>query len=590
MDTDNRLYFTFPGGARRAVTLSFDDGTVHDRRLVEAFNRHGLKATFNLVPGRFGRDGVVSRDEVATLYAGHEIASHGWMHLNLDRLDPYRRLAEIRDGRAALEDLLGRPVRGFASPFGEHGDAAVDAMREAGVAYARTAGSSNNARWPVPDLLRWTQVSHERRALPLVEGALAKDGWGGTLNALALWGHGYEFEDRWDDLEALCSALGGRPGVWYCTNLELVDYWTACQAVVSTLDGSVVRNLSAMTVHATLGLDHGGGEGAVPVVLRPGEALDLRTLAPPKGADPVQRILLSGKPSNEQNIQHSTFGIPHSAPRPRLLWPGFREKAVTFSWDDGMRNDRRLAALLSAHGLRGTFNLNSGKLAADGAAPDAWNVRASEAAALYAEHEIAVHGLRHESWNATLPAVAALDIARDRLALEALAGHPVEGSAYPCGGHSKGPAADAALRAAGIVHARVVAPRGDFAVPEDFLDWHPTTHHRAEDVEALADRFLAAPPDVAAAEPALFYVWGHSFEFGSEEDWARFEALCAKFDGRDGVWRATNIEICRYVLAFRALRGSLDGRILENPTAIPLFLRLGGREILLAPGAAFRAS
>lgn len=589
MDTDNRLYFTFPGGARRAVTLSFDDGTVHDRRLVEAFNRHGLKATFNLVPGRFGRDGVVSRDEVATLYAGHEIASHGWMHLNLDRLDPYRRLAEIRDGRAALEDLLGRPVRGFASPYGAHGDAAVDAMREAGVAYARTAGSSNNARWPVPDLLRWTQVSHERRALPLVDGALAKDGWGGTLNALALWGHGYEFEDRWDDLEALCSALGGRPGVWYCTNLELVDYWTACQAVVSTLDGSVVRNLSATTVHATLGPDHGGGEGAVPVVLRPGEALDLRTLAPPKGADPVQRILLSGKPSNEQNIQHSTFGIPHSAPRPRLLWPGFREKAVTFSWDDGMRNDRRLAALLSAHGLRGTFNLNSGKLAADDAAPDAWNVRASEAAALYAEHEIAVHGLRHESWNATLPAVAALDIARDRLALEALAGHPVEGSAYPCGGHSKGPAADAALRAAGIVHARVVAPRGNFAVPEDFLDWHPTTHHRAEDAEALADRFLAAPPDAAAAEPALFYVWGHSFEFGSEEDWARFEALCAKFDGRDGVWRATNIEICRYVLAFRALRGSLDGRILENPTAIPLFLRLGGREILLAPGAAFRA-
>ncbi len=603
MDTDNRLYFTFPGGARRAVTLSFDDGTVHDRRLVEAFNRHGLKATFNLVPGRFGRDGVVSRDEVASLYAGHEIASHGWLHRNLDALDPFRRLAEIRDGRAALEDLLGRPVRGFASPYGAHGDAAVDAMREAGLAYARTARESHSSLWPVPDFLRWTQVAHERHVLPHVEGALGRDGWGGTLSVLSVWGHGYEFEDRWDDLEALCSALGGREGVWYCTNLELVDYWTACQAVVSTLDGSVVRNLSATTVHATLGPDHGGGEGAVAVTLAPGQALDLKTLgtaesssAPPH-PDPVVRILSTGKHGEDGNkadaadIQHSAFGIQHSGPagRPVLCWPGFREKAVTFSWDDGMRNDRRLVALLSAHGLRGTFNLNSGKLAADGAAPDAWNVRAREVASLYAGHEVAVHGLRHESWNATLPAVAALDIARDRLALEALAGHPVEGSAYPCGGHSKGPAADAALRAAGIVHARVVAPRGDFAVPEDFLDWHPTTHHRAEDAEALADRFLAAPPDAAAAEPALFYVWGHSFEFGSEEDWARFEALCAKFDGRDGVWRATNIEICRYVLAFRALRGSLDGRILENPTAIPLFLRLGGREILLAPGAAFRA-
>ena len=602
MDTDNRLYFTFPGGARRAVTLSFDDGTVHDRRLVEAFNRHGLKATFNLVPGRFGRDGVIPRDEVATLYAGHEIASHGWLHRNLDALDPYRRLAEIRDGRAALEDLLGWPVRGFASPYGAHGDAAVDAMREAGLAYARTARESHSSLWPVPDFLRWTQVAHERHVLPHVEGALGRDGWGGTLSVLSVWGHGYEFEARWDDLEKLCAALGGREGVWYCTNIELVDYWTACQAVVSTLDGSVVRNLSATAVHASWGPDHGGGEGAVAVTLAPGQALDLKTLgtagsssAPPH-PDPVVRILSTGKHGEDGNkadaadIQHSAFGIQHSGPagRPVLCWPGFREKAVTFSWDDGMRNDRRLVALLSAHGLRGTFNLNSGKLSADDAGDDAWNVRTREVASLYAEHEIAVHGLRHESWNATLPAVAALDIARDRLALEALAGVPVEGSAYPCGGHSKGPAADAALRAAGIVHARVVAPRGDFAVPEDFLDWHPTTHHR-EDAEALADRFLAAPPDAAAAEPALFYVWGHSFEFGSEEDWARFEALCAKFDGRDGVWRATNIEICRYVLAFRALRGSLDGRILENPPAIPLFLRLGGREILLAPGAAFRA-
>ena len=593
MQTDNRLYFTFPGGARRAVTLSFDDGTIHDRRLVEAFGRHGLKATFNLVPGRFGRDGVVSRDEVASLYAGHEVASHGWMHLNLDYLDPYRRLAEIRDGRAALEDLLGRPVRGFASPYGAHGNASVDAMREAGVAYARTAGSTNDARWPVPDFLRWTMVSHERRALPLVEGALAGDGWGGTLKALALWGHGYEFEDRWDDLEALCAALGGRKGVWYATNIELVDYWNACMAVRSSLDGTIVQNLAAIPVHASWGPDHGAGEGAVPVVLAPGQALDLRTLAPPKGADPVVRILSTEEygengEKTPADARHPSLATRHSGPLsgPALCWPGFRRKAVTFSYDDGMRNDRRLVALLNRHGLRGTFNLNSGKLSPDGAADDAWNVRASEAASLYAGHEAAVHGLRHESWNVTLPAVVAADIARDRLALESLFGCPVEGSAYPCGEHSKGPAPDAALRALGIVHARVVATRADFAVPADFLAWAPTTHHGRGDAADLARTFLDAA-DPATAEPALFYVWGHSFEFRSEEDWERMDALCALL-ARDDVWAATNIEICRYVLAFRALRATLDGRVLENPTAIPLCLRVDGRPVLLAPGECFR--
>ena len=79
-------------------------------------------------------------------------------------------------------------------------------------------------------------------------------------------------------------------------------------------------------------------------------------------------------------------------------------------------------------------------------------------------------------------------------------------------------------------------------------------------------------------------MWGHSYEFRTEEDWAKMDALCALFDGRDDVWAATNVEICRYVLAFRALRGSLDGRILENPTAIPLWLVADGRPVVLKPG------
>ncbi len=253
------------------------------------------------------------------------------------------------------------------------------------------------------------------------------------------------------------------------------------------------------------------------------------------------------------------------------------------------RGPQRPPARGAAEPPRGTFNLNSGKLSADDAGDDAWNVRAREVASLYAGHEVAVHGLRHESWNVTLPAVAAADIARDRLALEALAGHPVEGSAYPCGGHSKGPAADAALRALGIVHARVVASRDDFAVPADFLDWNPTMHHSRSDAADLARRFLGAA-DAPAAEPSLFYVWGHSYEFRTGEDWAAMDALCALFGGRDDVWPATNVEICRYVLAFRALRGTLDGRILENPTAVPLWLRAGGRDLLLPPGGSVAMS
>ncbi|MBQ9727709.1 MAG: hypothetical protein IJV65_09420 [Kiritimatiellae bacterium] len=62
------------------------------------------------------------------------------------------------------------------------------------------------------------------------------------------------------------------------------------------------------------------------------------------------------------------------------------------------------------------------------------------------------------------------------------------------------------------------------------------------------------------------------------------DALCALFAGRGDVWAATNLEICRYVLAFRALRGTLDGRVPENPTAVPLWLLAGGKPVVLGPG------
>ena len=35
-------------------TMSFDDGTIQDRRFVKILNNYGLKCTFNLNSGLFG--------------------------------------------------------------------------------------------------------------------------------------------------------------------------------------------------------------------------------------------------------------------------------------------------------------------------------------------------------------------------------------------------------------------------------------------------------------------------------------------------------------------------------------------------------
>lgn len=38
-------------GKKKAVTFSFDDGVTQDIRLIEIFNKYGLKGTFNLNSG-----------------------------------------------------------------------------------------------------------------------------------------------------------------------------------------------------------------------------------------------------------------------------------------------------------------------------------------------------------------------------------------------------------------------------------------------------------------------------------------------------------------------------------------------------------
>ena len=47
----NRIYKCFPGGKFKVLTLSYDDGKLEDKRLVDIFNKNGIRATFNVNSG-----------------------------------------------------------------------------------------------------------------------------------------------------------------------------------------------------------------------------------------------------------------------------------------------------------------------------------------------------------------------------------------------------------------------------------------------------------------------------------------------------------------------------------------------------------
>lgn len=63
------------------MTMSYDDGMIFDKRLIEIFNRYGIKGTFNLNSGLYdASDDKLPKEEIVGLYEGHEVATHTSTH------------------------------------------------------------------------------------------------------------------------------------------------------------------------------------------------------------------------------------------------------------------------------------------------------------------------------------------------------------------------------------------------------------------------------------------------------------------------------------------------------------------------------
>ncbi|WP_309121170.1 polysaccharide deacetylase family protein [Paenibacillus sp.] len=241
-------YDRFPGGVSKALTLSYDDGRVHDRRLVEKLNAYGLKGTFHLNSGFFGLEGYVHEEEVAALYQGHEVSAHTVNHPFLEQSPPEQVVDTIISDRKALETLVGYPVRGMSYPFGTYNDRVVATLPTLGIEYARTVAS--HGKFDVPsDLLRWHPTCHHKQMLERVDAFLAPLRHS-RMKLFYIWGHSYEFEndDNWDIVDRLGERLGGRDDVWYATNADIAAYLQAIERLRFSADCRIVHNPSAIPV------------------------------------------------------------------------------------------------------------------------------------------------------------------------------------------------------------------------------------------------------------------------------------------------------------------------------------------------------
>ena len=268
----NRIYKCFPGGKFKVLTLSYDDGKIQDRRLVDIFNKNGIRATFNVNSQLTDMDIRLDSDEWSSLYKNHEIALHTCTHPTMNRCGSYEITREILEDKTAIEKIIKRPVRGMALPNGAGNKLITSIAADLGIKYIRPAadqyavvksaieyadccegpillGDENGFSMP-SDYMNWVPTCHHNHNL--VEFgkrfmALTKKQY---LYMMYVWGHSYEFtnQNNWELMEDFCKLVGKRDDIWYATNIEIVDYLDAAKRLQYTADCSHVYNPSAASV------------------------------------------------------------------------------------------------------------------------------------------------------------------------------------------------------------------------------------------------------------------------------------------------------------------------------------------------------
>lgn len=252
----SHIFMRFPGGRKKAVTLSYDDGVEQDVQLIELMEQNGLKGTFNLNSACYAEEGTVypegtihrrmTKEKVSEVYRrdGIEVAVHGATHPFLEQLPINLCTKDLLNDRENLEEQFETIVRGMAYPYGTYNNQVVECMKSVGIVYSRTVHSTHNFYMP-NDWMRLNATCHhdDPQLMDLAHRFIDSEGHNEPW-MFYLWGHSYEFEqnNNWEVIEEFASYVGGREEVWYATNIEIYEYTEAYNRLVFSMDGRRVYN------------------------------------------------------------------------------------------------------------------------------------------------------------------------------------------------------------------------------------------------------------------------------------------------------------------------------------------------------------
>lgn len=240
------------GGRQAALSLTFDDGLEDQYTLAfPELKRRGLKATFAIIGSKVGGimrskqdriDGtngtpVMTWEQLREMAAdGQEIASHGWEHRSVTRLDSMALAHEIAANDSAIEKNIGIRPATYFYPGNNKTDETVVFCERSKVG-SRTYQLSLGSKRTLPFMKNY------------VEELITHGKWGVTMTHGIARGYDH-FQDPqvlWDFLDYLVTK---REELWIATFRDIAAYHK--EAAATTLTVTKDKDLLTITPHCPL--------------------------------------------------------------------------------------------------------------------------------------------------------------------------------------------------------------------------------------------------------------------------------------------------------------------------------------------------
>lgn len=254
-----------------------------------------------------------------------------------------------------------------------------------------------------------------------------------------------------------------------------------------------------------------------------------------------------------------------------VTFPNYSTKAFTVSLDDGNSSyDPAVMAIMKKYGIKGTFNL-TGSIWTNYSDYD------------YPDFEVANHTTHIEMYNGSYTyddCVASIDEGYN-LIKEKTGGVECEGVIWPYRA-PKNLSFWSQLYdyvSSKYEYARETGETYDFSIPLDWMQWSATAW--SSNWRTYTDRFMSAE---YTDELQLLALAGHAFDEPTGE--TSMTDLCeyvfSKVASDERIWKATNIEVCKYTKAVKSLE--ITSKNVYNPDEdVTVYMIIDGNRYVAEP-------